>query len=90
MLPCSQWCGARRARRCRRQHGVQFERSDIIGAGLHKSSARDDVAILHFVGTDRGKLEALPKLPYFVDLLKKAGNREVAKPLVGEDVVRSR
>ena len=66
MLPCSQWCGARRVRHFRLQHSVQFQRSDITRAGLHKSSARDDVAILHFVGTDRGKLEALPKLPYFV------------------------
>jgi hypothetical protein len=68
----------------------RFEREGIIGQGLHRSTARDDVAILHFVATDRTKLEALPKHPEFVDLLTKAGNRELAKPLVGEDVARSR
>lgn len=67
-----------------------FTREDIIAQGLHRSTARDDVAILHFVGTDRNKLEMLPKRPEFVELMTKAGNRKPAKPLFGEDIARNR
>jgi hypothetical protein len=41
------------------RHAV-FAEQGVIGEGLHSSAVDDTVAILHFVGTDRAKLEALP------------------------------
>jgi hypothetical protein len=45
---------------------------------------------MHFVGTAKDKLEALAKRPEFIELLKHAGVKDEAKPLVGVDVERSR
>ena len=67
-----------------------FAEQGVIAEGLHQSTASDDIAILHFVGTAKDKLEALPKRPEFVELLKHAGVKDEVKPLVGVDVERSR
>jgi hypothetical protein len=67
-----------------------FAEQGVIGEGLHQSTVGDDIAILHFVGTAKDKLEALPKRPEFVELLKHAGVKDEVKPLVGVDVERSR
>jgi hypothetical protein len=62
----------------------------VIGEGLHRSTNKEELAVLHFVGTSRDKLEALTKRPEFAQLLSRAGSKEEAKPLVGVDVSRSR
>jgi hypothetical protein len=67
-----------------------FAEQGVIGEGLHQSTAQDNVAILHFVGTAKDKLEALPKRAEFIELLKHAGVKDEVKPLVGVDVERSR
>ncbi len=67
-----------------------FAEQDVIAEGLHHSTNKEDIAILHFVGTSRAKLEALPKRPEFEKLLASAGNKEEVKPLVGVDLLRSR
>ncbi|HKO47775.1 MAG TPA: hypothetical protein VJV79_08630 [Polyangiaceae bacterium] len=66
-----------------------FAEHAVIGEGLHQSFARD-VAILHFMGTSREKLDALAKRPELVELLARAGNQDELKPLLGVDVSRSR
>jgi hypothetical protein len=72
-----------------RRHPV-FAEQGVISEGLHQSTAQDDIAIMHFVGTAKDKLEALAKRPEFIELLKHAGVKDEAKPLVGVDVERSR
>jgi len=67
-----------------------FAEHSVIAEGLHRSTRKDDIAILHFVGTSRDKLDALPKRPEFAQLLARAGNKDEVKPLVGVDVLRSR
>ena len=71
------------------RHAVFAEQS-VIGEGLHSSAVDDSVAILHFVGTDRNKLEALPRRPEFGELLAIAGYKGTLEPLVAVDVARSR
>ncbi|MEI9947496.1 MAG: hypothetical protein WDO74_00550 [Pseudomonadota bacterium] len=67
-----------------------FAEHAVIGEGLHRSTNKEDIAILHFMGTSREQLEALVKRAEFAQLLARAGNKEEAKPLVGADVSRSR
>ena len=67
-----------------------FAEHDVIAEGLHRSTRKDDIAILHFVGTSREKLDALPKRPEFIQLLSSAGSKDELKPLVGIDLLRSR
>jgi len=67
-----------------------FAEHDVIGEGLHRSTSKEDIAILHFVGTSRDKLDALVKRREFAELLARAGSQEEAKPLIGVDVSRSR
>lgn len=71
------------------RHAV-FEEQSVIGEGLHQSAVDDTIAILHFVGTDRSKLEALPKRPEFGELLAIAGYQGTLEPMVAVDVARSR
>jgi len=71
------------------RHAVFAEQS-VIGEGLHQSAVDDTIAILHFVATDRPKLEALPKRPEFVELLGIAGYHGSLEPMVATDVSRSR
>jgi hypothetical protein len=66
-----------------------FAEQSVIGEGLHKSFDRD-IAILHFMGTSREKLEALVTRPEFGALLALAGSQGEVKPLIGPDVSRSR
>jgi hypothetical protein len=66
-----------------------FAEHSVIGEGLHKSFDRD-IAILHFMGTSREKLEALVKRPEFAALVARAGSQNELKPLIGADVSRSR
>jgi hypothetical protein len=66
-----------------------FAEQGVIGEGLH-STTEGDVVILHFVGTARDKLEALPRRPEFVELMKQAGTKGDLKPLIGVDTARSR
>jgi hypothetical protein len=70
------------------RHAV-FAEQGVIGEGLHRSP-EGDVAILHFVGTARDKLEALTRRPEFIELLKQAGTKGEVKPLIGVDLMRSR
>jgi quinol monooxygenase YgiN len=67
-----------------------YTEQGVIGVGLHRSTAQNDVLILHFMGTDRDKLAALPKRPEFVELLALAGGEKAPAPLLGEDLVRNR
>jgi len=67
-----------------------FAEHGVIGEGLHRSTNKEDIAILHFMGKSREKLEALTKRAEFAQLLARAGSKEEAKPLVGVDVSRSR
>ena len=71
------------------RHSV-FAEQGVIGEGLHQSTDRQNIAILHFVGTAKDKLEALPKRPEFVELLKQAKVEGELKPFLGVDVARSR
>ena len=66
-----------------------FAEHAVIAEGLHQSFGRD-IAILHFMGTSREKLDSLVKRPEFGQLLAQAGNQEELKPLLGVDVSRSR
>lgn len=67
-----------------------YAEQGVIGVGLHHSTSQRDMVILHFMGTDREKLAALPARPEFVELLELAGGAAAAKPLLGEDVARKR
>ncbi|HKO52764.1 MAG TPA: hypothetical protein VJV79_33885 [Polyangiaceae bacterium] len=67
-----------------------FTEQGVIAEGLHRSTSKEDIAILHLMGSSREKLEALPKQPEFAALLAHAGSKDEAKPLVGVDVSRSR
>ncbi|HEY6722837.1 MAG TPA: hypothetical protein VI197_02365 [Polyangiaceae bacterium] len=71
------------------RHAVFAEQS-VIAEGLHQSAVDDAIAFLHFVGTDRPKLEALPKRPEFAELLAIAGYQGTLEPMVAVDVARSR
>lgn len=66
-----------------------FAEYGVIGEGLHQSFGRD-IAILHFMGTSREKLDALVKRPEFGEFLTRAGSQDELKPLIGVDVSRSR
>jgi hypothetical protein len=67
-----------------------FAAQGVIAEGLHRSTSKQDIVILHFVGTSRDKLDALPKRPEFAQLLANAGSKDELKPLVGVDISRSR
>ena len=67
-----------------------FTEQGVIAEGLHRSTSKEDIAILHFMGTSREKLEALPTQREFAALLARAGSKEEPKPLLGVDVSRSR
>jgi hypothetical protein len=67
-----------------------FTEHEVIGEGLHRSTNKQDIAILHFMGTSREKLETLVKRKEFAELLAHAGSQEEVKPLIGADVSRSR
>lgn len=67
-----------------------FAEHDVIAEGLHRSISKEDIAILHFVGTSREKLEMLVKRREFAELLASAGSQDEPKPLLGLDVSRSR
>lgn len=67
-----------------------FAEHAVVAEGLHHSIRQPDIAILHFMGTSREKLEALPKRPEFAQLLASSGSSGELKPLIGVDVSRSR
>jgi len=71
------------------RHAV-FAEQGVVGEGLHRSTDRENIAILHFMGTAKDKLEALPKRPEFVELLKQAKVDGEVKPLIGVDLARNR
>jgi hypothetical protein len=73
-----------------RERYAVFAEQGVIAEGLHRSTASEDIAILHFVGTAKDKLEALPKRKEFVELMALAKNQDDVKPLVGADVARAR
>jgi hypothetical protein len=73
----------------RERHAV-FAEQGVIAEGLHRSTDTEDLAVLHFMGTARDKLAALPKRKEFVELLTQAKVQGEVKPLVGVDVARSR
>jgi hypothetical protein len=70
--------------------GTQLAKRGVIGYGLHRSTARETIAIVHFVGTVKEELEALPERPEFRELLVRAKSRIDSKALVGVDVARQR
>ncbi len=61
----------------------------LVGFGLHQSATQPDMAILHFVATTKAAVEALPNQPELKELMALT-TEDVVKPLVGEDVSRSR
>jgi hypothetical protein len=67
-----------------------YAEQGVIGVGLHRSTSQPGMIILHFMGTDRERLAALPARPEFVELLSLAGGAAAAKPMLGEDLARSR
>ncbi|HEV8549780.1 MAG TPA: hypothetical protein VGQ57_12145 [Polyangiaceae bacterium] len=67
-----------------------FAEQGVIAEGLHQSTSNDDVAVLHFVGSARDKLEALPARREFTELLTLARSEAPPRPLVGVDVARDR
>jgi hypothetical protein len=67
-----------------------YAEQGVIGVGLHRSTSQAGMIILHFMGTDRERLAALPARPEFVELLSLAGGAAAAKPMLGEDLARSR
>ncbi|HEX6766170.1 MAG TPA: hypothetical protein VF103_11845 [Polyangiaceae bacterium] len=67
-----------------------YAEQGVIAEGLHQSTEKDEIAILHFMGTSKEKLEALPKRKEFGELLSLTKNPSEAKPLIGVDVSRSR
>lgn len=67
-----------------------FAEQGVIAEGLHRSTENDELAVLHFMGTAKDKLEALPKRKEFVELLAQAKVHGDVKPLVGADVARDR
>jgi hypothetical protein len=67
-----------------------YAEQGVVGFGLHRSTSQEDMVILHFMGTDREKLAALPGRPELVELWSLADGAATAKPLIGEDLVRSR
>jgi hypothetical protein len=67
-----------------------FGEQSVIAEGLHRATVNEDIAILHFVGTDKHALEDLVKRKEFVELLKVAQVEGEVKPLVGVDVSRER
>ena len=73
----------------RERHAV-FAEQGVIAEGLHRSTDTEDLAVLHFMGTARDKLAALPKRKEFVELLTQAKVQGEVKPLVGVDVARNR
>jgi hypothetical protein len=73
-----------------RERSATFAEHGVIAEGLHQSTANDSIAILHFVGTAKDELEALPKRKEFTELMALAKNAEDLKPLVGKDVARDR
>ena len=73
-----------------RERYAVFAEHGVIAQGLHQSTANDAIAILHFLGTAKDKLEALPQRKEFAELMALAKNAEDVKPLVGIDVARDR
>jgi len=67
-----------------------FAEQGVIAKGLHQSTSSAEIAILHFMGTARDKLEALLKQKEFVELLAQAKNAGEVKGLVGVDRARHR
>jgi len=61
----------------------------VIGRGLHQSPSQR-IVVVHFVGTERERLEALQKDPEFVKLMALAAPEGAGKPLLAVDQVRSR
>lgn len=71
----------------REREGV-FAEQGVIAQGLHRSTGADGVAIVHFVGTAKDKLEALPKRKEFVELLAAAKTQGEVRTRIGVDVAR--
>jgi len=67
-----------------------FAEQGVIGRGLHQSTTSEEIAILHFMGTARDKLEALLKRKEFVELLSQAKSQGEVKGLIGVDRARHR
>jgi hypothetical protein len=67
-----------------------FTAEGVIAYGLHQSVAQESIAVLHFVGNAREKLDSLRSRPEFAELLALATPESAAKPLLARDVTRSR
>jgi len=61
----------------------------VIGRGLHQSSSQK-LVVVHFVGTEREKLEELTKDAEFAKLMALAAPDGATKPIIALDQVRSR
>jgi hypothetical protein len=79
-----------RFRRAFEERTSFFTAEGVLAYGLHRSVAKDEIVILHFMGNSREKLEALPSLPKFAELLALAAREGAEKPLIASDVARSR
>jgi hypothetical protein len=72
------------------QAGPKFAEKGVIAYGLHQTTASDTAAIVHFVGTAKSELEALPGRQEFRELLTRTRSEVSSKALVGVDVARGR
>jgi hypothetical protein len=61
----------------------------VIGRGLHQTSS-EKVVVLHFVAPTRDQLEELRKDPGFGPLFALAAPEGTGKPMLAEDLLRSR
>lgn len=77
-------------RRAFEQRTAFFSKQGMLGFGLHQASLQPDLVILHFVGTSKARLEAFSALPELRELLTLTEEADSVKPLIGEDVSRSR
>jgi hypothetical protein len=73
-----------------RERHALFAEHGVIAEGLHHSVVNEELAVLHFVGTARDKLEALSKRREFLELMTLAQGQGNVEPLIGVDVARDR
>ena len=67
-----------------------FAEHGVLASGLHHSVNQADLMFVHFVGSAREKLDALPKRPEFQDWLRGSGMSGGPESFLAADVSRSR
>jgi hypothetical protein len=72
------------------QRTTLFSKQGMLAFGLHQSSSQPETVVLHFMGSSKASLEALSSLAEFRELMALTEETDTKKPLIGEDVSRSR